>query len=45
MNKKIVSARKPKAKVAETTRLEVHEDKDEAEVPEIEYMPPRPIRM
>ena len=43
-NKKSVSARKPKPKAvpAEMTKLEVLGDKDESEVPDIEYMPPKP---
>lgn len=43
-SKNSVSARKPKSKVAhaEMTKIEVLGDKDEPEVPDIEYMPPRP---
>lgn len=43
-NKNSISARKPKPKVAhaEMTKVEVLGDKEEPEVPEIEYMPPRP---
>ena len=42
-NKKSVSARKPKPKAvpAEMTKLEVLGDKDESEIPDIEYMPPK----